>query len=453
MKKMLPVIAVVCLIAGMILLRTLRQPVPEGETESAPAISVKTGPAVTFAMAYRGLSGKKDDMQPIFGSSCRKVDECESVFIKAVQEKAGRDLPVFRVRAMETYGPDFVAVQYRDGAPAALYYDLDADGVVDENEVMEPQQEAGEEKTTAFITPDFVITGPNGKNVPMRVLFRAPSELTDKPYVHCSAMSLFEGTATLDGSQMRLILYSDLSSPGYTEFGKNRYVLVPTSTEYAKLGMQSFFNKDGVRWLPLSSMILHEGKFYQVRVDGSDEVGKSLTIHLAENLNPRGKVAVRMDGNEGLKTETTSITLGGDRVCLDLSGGTDELPAGQYLLEKASVKYGTGEALDKGTYFTLNKPVTVTGGETTTLTVSRPEVIISARLKQGEQKPQTTFAEGAEVEISVAYRGAAGEEYRYLCEIMKNAFLGGDYWKPVMPELKIIDSAGQTLVTHTFEYG
>lgn len=415
--------------------------------DSTPSVSEQSGKKVIFAMKYRGFSGKKDDLMPQSYYVCPQIPDCDSAFIDTVKEKVGGNLQLFRSSALKPCAPEFFAVEHQDTIAVALYYDLDADGQLDDNEKIQPCEGAHgqSDKQQIFLTPDFVVTNFDGKKIPFRFVMRVPSGSSQKSYASCAAMGSFEATAQLNGKEMRLMLLSYLSGPGYAEFGNGLYALVPASQNRA----------DWIQRRLFSSMIFHDERFYNVRVKGSDEVGQSLEVHLIENTNPRGKIALKIHGNAGLKMELGAMTIGGKRIYLDLPKGENELPAGQYKLNDASFEYGLDKPQEMMTSFYLGKEVTIEGGKTTTIDLGKPTIVISAReaakRNRRDEKSKTEFAEGTDIAINVSFRGMSQETYRsFGCREDKKTHI---HWEALTPELKIANEAGDQIASFKYEYG
>ena len=157
MKKLLIglVILVVFVVGVFYLLKSLK---PEQQQVSQPPAPTQTADeeVVVFEMKYLGLSGAKDEIRynAFWGFGER---EEETPFIKEVKAKGGEFSmaynPYFK-------GAEWSAVEVKDNKAVAFYFDLNADGKVQDNEKILPIEdvEPGSANRTEFVTPDFMMT-------------------------------------------------------------------------------------------------------------------------------------------------------------------------------------------------------------------------------------------------------------------------------------------------------
>jgi len=200
------------------------------------------------------------------------------------------------------YNPDFGKAQYsalelKDGKAVAFYFDLNADGKVSDNEKILPipGEKSGNSRSTEFVTPDFIVSTGDGRQVPFRALLRVNFYgESSRPNCMWSPSCVLEGTSKIDGKPIKLILYaSGFSEGSFNEFGRCSYSLVANE------------EKTGL-FVPrhiLSSIINNNGQFYHLKLYGSHEKDKSIRAMLEKYTGATGELVVQLTGNTNLHTK------------------------------------------------------------------------------------------------------------------------------------------------------
>ena len=114
-------------------------------------------------------------------------------------------------------------------------------------------------------------------------------------------MGVYEGTADLNGQEMRMYLFPDFSSKCYAQYGRSDYGLTPASKE----------KKGHISQPTFSSIIVHDKKFYRVTVDEVNAENQTIKVSLIEDKTPRGQIALNVNGKEELKHNLNSANLCG----------------------------------------------------------------------------------------------------------------------------------------------
>ena len=451
-KTLISVIIVIFIVAGIAYLHYVNKPpqVPPGVSEAPFSPDVPTGEPVTIELKYRGITGQKDDLRVYgrygFGSST----EVDSAFIDAV--KAKTDNPIFISR--NPYLPDrqYTAVEYKGQEIVAVYFDLNGDNALADDEKLLPAKVSEENRrgdnTTVFLTPDFTVTSKDGRKVPFRVIlwvnFYGDST---QPYVTWWPMGVYEGTAKVAGEKMRFYLFPDFFEQSYSAFGSSNYAMVPTS------------NKD--QYLPrrsLSSLIAYKKIFYRLAVKADENDPQRLSVVLAEDKSPRGRIAFDLQGGEDFKSNLNNATLQGAKdksIYFSISRGMEELPVGEYMISSGYVNYGKEKPDGYSTSFSKVPAFTVKDEKTTTIELGKPQPKIGAvelsNRYNSDKKYKTEFPEGTPVYLDLTFTGMAGETYSgFRQRVQKENYTTSEYMKA---HLEIVDAQNNKIVSEDMEYG
>lgn len=454
-KTLLSIIVIIVIVAGIAILHTLRKPAYplDALTDVSVDAGVPTGEPVVFELRYRGISGRKDDLQARGGYGFGGSDGENSAFIRAVKEQT--DNPVYISHNLFLTDRQYTAVEYKDKEVLAVYFDLNADEALSPAERLTPtnvsQENRRGDNSTVFLTPDFTITTNDGgrRQVPFRLIlwvnFYGDST---QPNVTWFPMGVYEGTAKLNGEKMNCYLFPDFNHLSYTVFGASAYSLVPASQK----------KSDYVWQCTLSSLIVHDKTFYRLSLSHDNNDPKRLFVVLAEDKSPRGRIAFKVHGGDNFNHRLNNANLSGPkdhRIKFSITGDMQELPVGEYAVSSGYLNYGSNEPLEYSTSFSSVPAFAITDGETTTVEFGRPQAKLRAvELKHryhSNKEYKTQFPEGTPIYLDLTFTGMAGETYRgFQQRVQKENYITQEYTKA---HLEIVDSAGHPVLSEDMEYG
>ncbi len=128
---------------------------PPGPADMGSATGLSTPPpgAVAFDLKYRAQTGGADDISyhSYYGFGGSDTETMTNAFLQDVRKKASN---LHYVYNYVLTGRNWAAVEYRDRQARALYFDLNADGKLAENERISPTRKV--DSGVEFITPDFM---------------------------------------------------------------------------------------------------------------------------------------------------------------------------------------------------------------------------------------------------------------------------------------------------------
>lgn len=446
MKKVLPVLIVVGVIAAIIAVRMLRQPAIEPETAKNEIV---TGEPILFELTWRGVSGGEDDLRIYGGPGYKAPEDQTSPFLDAVRQKVTGDLQVVYNATLPARS--FSMLELRDDLAQHFYFDVNADGQLSDDECFSPIEVASlqsVENTVVFATPEFVSDGRDGKPEPVKYFVTARMiSGRSTPYVRWAWGGVYEGSGMTGDQAMRFYLLPSYNGQGYTQFSKGMYALLPESADQLKL-------------LPrgtLSSLIIHEGTFYRLSFKPTDDP-KKLTAYLAEDKCPRGKMDLKIAGNEGFSYKLRHVGIIGaadETIIFDVDNRAMEVPVGEYGISYGYFNYGTGEAIDYMTSIKNVSAFTLKADQTTVVQLGEPKVKLEAveleKRYAKDRKSMTTFTEGTSIYLNTGFVGTAGEtygsfrKYETIESRRRSMTLKG--------RIKIADAQGNEVVNQELEYG
>jgi hypothetical protein len=301
--------------------------------------------------------------------------------------------------------------------------------------------------TIEFLTPDFMMKTEDNNKVPFRAL------LTARTYNNQSNLNfmwspscVLEGTSKINGQSSKLILFTNGFEGSFDKFGRCSYYLNKSDENIG-------------RYIPtqtLSSIINYNGQFYNLKLEGSHEEGKTIRAVLEKYTGTTGKLTTKLAGNTELKTKLNSASLIGTKdttVYFNISGDQAELPTGAYKLNSGYINYETADDNQYRLNFTEGPEFAVEADKTTTAEIGKPELSISAvdesKRYQSDVKEETVYAKGKTILLSRNVTGKAGELYGRFAQIDKNTKSETN----IKPSIKIVGPDGKEIASADMEYG
>ncbi len=424
---------------------------PPGPADLGPATGLSTPPpgAVVFDLKYRPQTGGVDDLSyySFWGYGGLDRETKTNVFLQDVRKKASGLHYVFN---QVLAGRRWAAVECQGRQAHALYFDLNADGKLSENERIPPTRKT--DRGVEFITPDFMQTAKGGGQRLCRVLLRVEfNEGSSEPNCMWSPAALMEGAATLDGRPARLLLYASEPGAGFDQYGHSSYSFLRGDQPRREPG----------RYVPretLSSLIASESQFYHLTVEGRYSNGLPARVLLAKDTSPTGALAVKLVGSNALQASFSSLYLHGaedDTIFLQLSASKEPLtlPAGAYVLDRGALSYGTSNRLDWEVTFSEGPVVTVKAGQVVEQALGRPTLRVRAieerqRYNANAAEP-ATFNQGTRIYLEPRTLGLGGEVFGRFRQ--STAARGAKTDRP--PRITITGPDGKELLSKKMEYG
>jgi len=444
MKKT-SLILIILLGFGMVILSPARsvnaqepQPAQTSETIDTAKTPESLPDAIVFDMKYRSLSGEKDELRYnsywSFGGR-----ENDTPFIKELK-KNHEELTI--VYNSHFKGAQWAAVETKDKKPVAFYFDLNADGKVSDNEKILPSntEQSSNRTTTEFVTPDFTIKTEDNRKVPFRALLHV------RTYNNQSNLN-FMWTSTIDGQSTKLILFTSDFNGSFDKFGRCSYYLNKSQENIGR----------NIPRQTLSSIINYNGQFYNLKLNGSHEEGKTIRAVMEKYTGTTGKLTTKLTGNTDLKTKLTSANLIGSKdktIYFNISGDQAELPTGAYTLNRGYINYETANDDNRWRLdFTEGPEFAVETDKTATVEIGKPVLSVSAvdesKRYRSDVKEQTVYDKGKTIFLSRKVTGKAGELYGRFSQIDKKTNRRTD----IKPSIKIIGPDGKQIASAEMEYG
>lgn len=451
MKKALLII-IILFIFGLTIFSPVRsakaqepQPVQKSMTNETAKTPESPPDAIVFDMKYRTLSGEKDELRYNsywgFGGP-----EGDTPFIKELK-KDKKELTVVYNRYFK--GAEWAAVEIKDKKPVAFYFDLNADGKVSDNEKILPsntEQNPGS-STIEFVTPDFTMNTEDNHKVPFRALLtaRTYNNQSNSNFMW-SPSCVLEGTSTINGQSTKLILFTNGFEGSFDKFGRCSYYLDKSEKNIGRY----------ISTQTLSSIINYNGLFYNLKLNGSHEEGKTIRAVMGKYTGTTGKIITKLAGNTDIKTKLTSASLIGSKdttIYFNISEDQAELPTGAYKLNSGYINYETADNNRWRLDFTQGPEFAVETDKTATVEIGKPVLSISAvdesQRYRSDVKEQTVYTKGKTILLSRNVKGKADELYGRFAQIDKNTKRETN----VKPSIMIVVDDGKEIASADMEYG
>jgi hypothetical protein len=424
---------------------------PPGPADLGPATGLSTpmADAIVFDLRYIPQTGAADDIEYHgywgYGRSTREPQN--KSFLQDVRKKATR---LYLVENPSFKGREWAAVEYKNRRALAFYFDLNADGKLQEIERIPPTRKT--DQGLDFITPDFVQALEAGGETLTRALLRVDFyQGSSEPNCMWSPAAVMEGTATFNGQPARLLLFARGPGGQFDDYGSSSY---------------SFLVGDRVRTSPgqyigrgpLSTLILSDGRFYHLTIEGKRSNGLPARALLAKDTSPTGTLAVRLIGANSLPATLTSAFLRGlddKTVFLSVSSRMTNLslPVGTYAVETGTASYAASNSPEWEVSFSRGPHAKVAAREKVEVALGLPTIEVRAVEERQRYDPQAsgkaTFKKGARIYLEPTIAGRNREVFSRFRQ--PKELRAGKAERP--PSITITNQDGKQMLSTTMEYG
>ncbi|MHC4215543.1 MAG: hypothetical protein ACYSWP_19500, partial [Planctomycetota bacterium] len=282
MKKILLglviIVAFGAAVIGLFCLQS-RPPKPQPLPEPPPG-------AIVFDMTYKGLSSKKDTLRYYTSWGFGGHKDSNTRFIRKVTKRVKSPNTIKTVYHPDFHKAQWSAIEHDGQKPLAFYFDLNANGRLNENEKIlpMPDEELNKKNRYEFVTPDFLLKTEDKRRIPFRALLKARFD-DDKPgKVRCmwSPSCMLEGTTQIGTKQKKLLLFTNSFEPSFKKYGSSSYALIDADQQI----------KSHVSRTTLSSLINYDGTFYRMKLYGRHMQNSIVRVILEKDTSPTGTIAV-----------------------------------------------------------------------------------------------------------------------------------------------------------------
>jgi hypothetical protein len=426
-------------------------PAPPGPANLGPAtgLSTPTADAVVFDLKYIPQTGAAGDLQyhSYWGYGGSTQEAKDNPFLRDVRKQASG---LYYVQNSSFKGREWAAVEYAGRQASALYFDLNADGKLQEVERIRPTRKT--DQGLEFITPDFVQPLEGGGELFARTLLRVDFyQGSSEPNCMWSPAALMEGTATLNGQPARLLLYECRPGGEFDKYGSSSYSLF--FGDQPGLGGGQYVARE-----TLSTLISSEGGFYHLTIEGKRSNGLPARALLVKDDSPTGVLAVKLVGSNALQATLTSVYLHGlDESTAFLRVGKSKdklsLPQGTYAVDTGIVSYGSSDTHDWEVSFSKGPRAKVQAGDTVEVALGQPTIEVRAVEERNRYDQQaagkTRFKKGTRIYLEPRIIGKGQEVFsRFRQPMVARA---GKADRP--PRITITNQEGKQVLSTVMEYG
>jgi hypothetical protein len=427
-------------------------PAPPGPADLGPAAGLSTPPsnAVIFDLKYVAQTGGTGDIQyfSFWGYGGSDDEAQRNPFLQAVGQKTPR---LYYVQNPSFTGRKWAAIEYHRRVATALYFDLNADGKLSEEERILPTRR--NDSGVDFITPDFLVTPqPGGPAMLCRALLRVNFyQGSSEPNCMWSPAAVLEGSAELNGKPARLLLYASSPAGEYAKYGASGYALL--TEDQANSNPDHYISRE-----TLSSLVCIQGSFYHLTIDGLRSNGLPARVLLAKDDSPTGELSVKLTGSNSFPSTFASLYLNGvndKNVFLRVSGVNDKLalPTGTYTLSSGTISYGSTNANEWDVSFTKGPSAMVEAGQSILLALGEPTLAVRAIDLKDRYNSQAvesaTFKRGTTVYLEPKILGKGQEVFGRFRET--TGARNGPTDRP--PRITITGPDGKNLLSKVMDYG
>ena len=402
--------------------------------------------AIVFDLRYRVQRGDPNEISYHsywgFGSSDQEAKKVP--FIQAVQKRTSK---LTYVNNNSLNGRQWSALE-RDGKKiVALYFDLNRDGKLSDNERLLPNKTVGDDGV-AFITPDFTTTL-DGREV----LFRALLEVrfysgNSEPNCMWSPACLLEGTSSINGKPAQLLLFTSGFSGEFSRYGSCSQAIL--------MGEKAGAKNDYIPRETLSSLVRCESQFYHLKFEGQRASGHPARVVLTRDTDPTGSLDIKLLTAKPVETTFNGLYLQGvydKSVCFQLENLKGNLPQGTYDVQRGYFSYGPRGQPNYMANFTKGSTVTVETDKKAELVIGEPTLVVRA-IKENERYTQnpataTVFKKGTRLYLEPQIVGRSKEVFSGF----KTRKTDKNQWVNASPQVTITGPDGKILLTKTMEYG
>ncbi|HRY52218.1 MAG TPA: hypothetical protein P5186_29675 [Candidatus Paceibacterota bacterium] len=369
----------------------------------------------------------------------------EDPFIQEVRKRTSRLSYVYN---SQLKGRLWSAVEHEGRKVIALYFDLDGDGKLANNERILPTRKV-DDHSIEFITPDFSLKSEDGGASLFRVLLRVSFYGRNiEPNFMWSPACVLVGTATLEGQSTQIMLFANGFGGAFDAFGSSScgWIMGEPQPE-----TQSYIPRE-----LLSKLIRCGGQFYQLKFEGRSGLGHAARAVLTRDLSPTGAFAMKCAGTNAVELETKNIYLQGakDRaICFRLENTAIQIPVGDYRLQRGYLKYRNKDQEEWGVSFSEGPEVNLRAEQKVEVLLGEPVLTVRAIREQeryvAEAKPVTVIQRGTRLYLEPRIVGKGGEVLTRFEQSPGKASQATLF----PPSIRITGPDGQEVLSQKMEYG